>query len=51
MCDYKVFLRMAAEGGFQGPISLDLECQIPGVSDGQGIAVSGDKDGVVMAAP
>ena len=50
MCKYKDFLRMAAEGGFHGPISLHIEYQIPGVSDDQGIALSREKDNEVMAA-
>jgi hypothetical protein len=50
MCHYQEFLRMAANGGFHGPISLHLEYQIPGASDEQGIAVSREKDGEVMAA-
>jgi sugar phosphate isomerase/epimerase len=50
MCHYKEFLRMAASGGFHGPISLHLEYQIPGVSDEQGIALSRERDGEVMAA-
>ena len=50
MCHYKEFLRMAAQGGFHGPISLHLEYQIPGVSDEQGIALSREKDVEVMAA-
>lgn len=50
MCHYREFLRMAAQGWFQGPISLHLEYQIPGVSDDQGIALSREKDGEVMAA-
>ena len=44
MCKHKDLLRMAAEGGFHGPISLHVEYQIPGVSDDQGIALSRDKD-------
>jgi sugar phosphate isomerase/epimerase len=50
MCHYKEFLPMAARGGFHGPISLHLEYQIPGVSDEQGIALSREKVGQVMAA-
>jgi sugar phosphate isomerase/epimerase len=50
MCRYRDFLKMAAEGGFHGPISLHIEYQIPGVSDEQGIALSREKDGEVMAA-
>ena len=50
MCHYKDFLRMAAEAGFHGPISLHVEYSIPGVSDDQGIALSREKDGEVMAA-
>jgi len=49
MCHYKEFLRVAAQGRFHGPISLHLEYQIPGVSDDQGIALSREKDGEVMA--
>jgi sugar phosphate isomerase/epimerase len=50
MRHYKDFLRMAAEAGFHGPISLHVEYAIPGVSDDQGIALSREKDGEVMAA-
>jgi len=50
MCKYKDFLRMAAVGGFHGPISLHIEYQIPGVSDDQGIALSRENDDAVMAA-
>ena len=50
MCNFKVFLRMAAQGGFHGPISLHVEYQIPGVSDDQGIALSRENDEAVMAA-
>ena len=50
MCKYKDFLKMAAGGGFHGPISLHIEYQIPGVSDDQGIALSREKDGEVTAA-
>jgi sugar phosphate isomerase/epimerase len=50
MCKYKELLRMAAVGGFHGPITLHIEYQIPGVSDDQGIALSRDKDDEVMAA-
>jgi len=50
MCRHREFLRMAAEGGFHGPISLHVEYQIPGVSDEQGIALSREKDDEVMAA-
>ncbi|MGA3167874.1 MAG: sugar phosphate isomerase/epimerase family protein [Terriglobia bacterium] len=50
MCCYKEFLRMVAQGGFQGPISLHLEYQIPGVSNEEGIALSRAKAGEVMAA-
>ena len=50
MCKYKDFLRMAAEGGFHGPISLRIEYRIPGASDDQGIALSREKDSEVMAA-
>jgi len=50
MCHHKEFLKMAAEGGFHGPISLHIEYQIPGVSDDQGIALARDNDEAVMAA-
>ena len=50
MCKYRDFLRMAAGGGFHGPISLHIEYQIPGVSDDQGIALSREKDDEVMTA-
>ena len=50
MCKHKEFLRMAAVGGFHGPITLHIEYQIPGVSDNQGIALSRDKVDDVMAA-
>ena len=43
------FLKMAAQAGFHGPISLHLEFQTPGVSDGQGIALSRDTVDKVMA--
>jgi sugar phosphate isomerase/epimerase len=49
MCRYKEFLKMAAHAGFHGPISLHLEFQTPGVSDGQRIALSRDKVDDVMA--
>jgi L-ribulose-5-phosphate 3-epimerase len=49
MCRYKEFLKMVAQAGFHGPISLHLEYQVPGVSDGQGIALSRDKVEDVMA--
>jgi len=50
MCNYRVLLRMAAEGGFHGPISLHMEYQIPGVSDEQGISLSRATDEALMAA-
>ncbi|HMD86521.1 MAG TPA: sugar phosphate isomerase/epimerase family protein [Terriglobia bacterium] len=50
MCKHRDFLRMAAAVGFHGPISLHIEYQIPGVSDEQGIALSRENDGEVMAA-
>jgi sugar phosphate isomerase/epimerase len=50
MCHYKQFLKMAAQGGFHGPISLHLEYQTPGVSDDEGRALSRDKDDEVMAS-
>jgi len=50
MCHHKEFLKMAAEGGFHGPITLHMEYQIPGVSDDQGIALSREKAEAVMAA-
>lgn len=49
MCRYKDFLKMVAQAGFHGPISLHLEYQTPGVSDEQGIALSRDKVDDVMA--
>jgi L-ribulose-5-phosphate 3-epimerase len=48
MCRYKDFLKMVAQAGFHGPISLHLEFQTPGVSDEQGIALSRDKVDDVM---
>jgi len=50
MCKYQDFLKMAAAGGFHGPISLHVEYQIPGVSDDQGIALSRENVDAVMAA-
>jgi sugar phosphate isomerase/epimerase len=50
MCHFKDFLKMVAQGGFHGPISLHLEYEIPGVSDHEGIALSRAKDSEVMAA-
>jgi sugar phosphate isomerase/epimerase len=50
MCNFKVLLRMAAEAGFHGPISLHMEYEIPGVSDEQGIALSRATDDALMAA-
>jgi sugar phosphate isomerase/epimerase len=50
MCHHKDFLRIAAEGGFHGPVSLHVEYPIPGVSDNQGIALSRENDDAVMAA-
>ena len=50
MCRYTDFLKMVAQAGFHGPISLHLEYQIAGVSDNQGIALSRDKVDEVMAA-
>jgi sugar phosphate isomerase/epimerase len=50
MCKHKEFLKMAAAGGFHGPISVHIEYQIPGVSDAQGIALSREHDGELMAA-
>lgn len=50
MCHYQEFLRMAARGGFHGPISLHLEYQTPGVSDNEGRALSREKDDEVMAS-
>jgi len=50
MCNYKTLLRMAAEAGFHGPISLHMEYQILGVSDEQGIALSRETDRALMAA-
>jgi hypothetical protein len=48
MCQYKQFLKMVAQGGFHGPISLHLEYEIPGVSNREGIALSRAKDDDVM---
>jgi len=50
MCHYREFLKMVAQGGFHGPISLHLEYEIPGVSNEEGIALSRDKVGDVMTA-
>ncbi len=50
MCKHGEFLKMAAEGGFHGPISLHMEFQIPGVSDDQGIALGREQDEQVMMA-
>jgi L-ribulose-5-phosphate 3-epimerase len=50
MCNFKVLLRMAAEAGFHGPISLHMEYEIPGVSNEQGIALSRATDDALMAA-
>ncbi len=50
MCRHKEVLKLAAEGGFHGPISLHIEYQSPGVSDDQGIALAREKDETVMAA-
>jgi L-ribulose-5-phosphate 3-epimerase len=50
MCHYREFLKMAAQGGFHGPISLHLEYQTPGVSDEEGRALSRAKDDEVMAS-
>jgi sugar phosphate isomerase/epimerase len=50
MCRFKIFLKMAAEGQFHGPISLHMEYQVPSVSDNQGIALARDKADKVMAA-
>jgi sugar phosphate isomerase/epimerase len=51
MCHYKEFLRMVAQGGFHGPVSLHLEYEIPGVSTREGIALSRAKaDDVMIAA-
>jgi L-ribulose-5-phosphate 3-epimerase len=50
MCHYEEFLKLAASGGFHGPISLHLEYEIPGVSTREGIALSRNKADNVMAA-
>ncbi len=50
MCRYKEFLKMVAQGGFHGPISLHLEYEIPGVSNREGIALSRAKADDVMTA-
>ena len=50
MCRYKEFLKMCAQGGFHGPISLHIEYEIPGVSGPDGIALSRAKADEVMAA-
>lgn len=50
MCKCNEFLKMAAVGGFHGPISIKVEYQIPGVSDQEGVALSRENDGEVMAA-
>ena len=50
MCHHQEFLKMAAVGGFHGPITLHIEYQIPGVSDDQGIALARENDEAVMAA-
>jgi L-ribulose-5-phosphate 3-epimerase len=50
ICRLKEFFKMAAVGGFHGPISLHMEYEIPGVSNNQGIALSRDTDDAVLAA-
>jgi sugar phosphate isomerase/epimerase len=50
MCRYAEFLKMCAQGGFQRPISLHLEYEIPGVSGRDGIALSRAKTDDVMTA-
>ena len=50
MCHYREFLKMCAQGGFNGPISLHLEYEIPGVSAREGIALSRAKADDVMTA-
>ena len=50
MCNYKLLFRMTARAGFHGPISLHMEYEIPGVSDGQGIALSREADDTLMSA-
>jgi len=50
MCRWNEFLGAIARANFRGPISLHLEYEIPGVSNNQGIALSRDKEPVVMAA-
>jgi len=50
ICSWSEFLRIAAAAGFQGPISLHLEYQIPGVSVEQGTALSRENDAAITAA-
>ena len=50
MCHYNEFLKMGALGGFQGPVSLHLEYEIPGVSSREGIALTRAKADDVMTA-
>jgi L-ribulose-5-phosphate 3-epimerase len=50
MCHYREFLRMVAEAGFHGPVSLHVEYEIPDVSNTEGIALSRAKDDNVIAA-
>jgi L-ribulose-5-phosphate 3-epimerase len=50
MCHWSFFMKMAAQGGFHGPISLHMEYEIPGVTDHEGIALSRANDDEAMAA-
>jgi sugar phosphate isomerase/epimerase len=50
MCKYGEFMRMVAASGFQGPMSVHIEYQIPGVSDDQGRSLTREGDDQVMAA-
>ena len=50
MCHYSEFLKMAAAGGFHGPISLHIEYEIPNVSNREGIALTRAKADDVMTA-
>jgi hypothetical protein len=50
MCHWKEFLKTVAVSNFHGPISLHMEYTIPGVSDGEGIALWRDKDDELMGA-
>lgn len=50
MCHWNEFLGTIAKANFQGPFSLHLEYEIPGVSNNQGIALSRANEPLVMAA-